>query len=201
MNTITSARSRRSHIRTLLGSAGAACLVGLTAVPVAADKPFEDVHIRFTAPYEEKLCGLDVETTLSAREHLKGKIGPNGLPRFQGSASRTVTWYNPETGLSLTSRDRSTFKDLRVTDNGGGTMTVVWQTTGIPLEITLDDGTAAVKDVGRIVISTVLDYNGTKTDAKDDEFVSQEILSISGPHPVVASNFTMYCSTLVAGLT
>jgi hypothetical protein len=197
------ARTRTHSIltRTLLGIAAAASPVVLTAAPATAEKPFEDVLIRFTAPYEEKLCGLDVETTLSAREHLKGKIGPNGLPRFHGKVSTTVTWYNPETGRSLTSRDRSNFKDLSVTDNGGGTMTVVWQTTGIPFEIRLDDGTAALKDVGRIVFSTVLDYNGTRTNANDDEFISQEILSISGPHAAVGSNFTMYCSTVVAGLT
>jgi hypothetical protein len=59
----------------------------------------------------------------------------------------------------------------------------------------------ALKDVGRIVFSTVLDYNGTPTDADDDVFVSQEILSISGPHPDAESDFTLFCETVVEGLT
>jgi hypothetical protein len=201
MNANTSAGSRRPHIRALLGIAAAACLVGLTAAPAAAEKPFQNEHNRFTISFEEELCGIDVETTVTVKEHLKGRIGDNGFPIFQGNANATVTWYNPETDRTVTLRDRSNVKDLSVTDNGDGTITVVQQVTGIPEEVTLDDGTVAIKDVGRIVLSTVIDYNGTPTDLEDDEFVSQEIISISGPHPDAESDFTLFCPAVVEGLT
>jgi len=195
------APSRRNRTRTLLGIAAVACLVGLTAAPAAAEKPFENEHNRFTLSFEEELCGIDVETTVTVKEHLKGRIGSNGFPIFQSNANATVTWYNPETDRTVTLRNRSNVKDLSVTDNGDGTITVVQQATGIPEEITLDDGTVAIKDVGRIVFSTVIDYNGTPTDTEDDEFISQEILSISGPHPEAESDFTLFCPTIVEGLT
>ena len=58
-----------------------------------------------------------------------------------------------------------------------------------------------IKDVGRIVFATVLDYNGTPADAEDDIVISQEIVSISGPHPEAESDFTLFCPTVIAGLT
>jgi hypothetical protein len=53
--------------------------------------------------------------------------------------------------------------------------------TGIPEEVRLSDGTVAIRDVGRVVFATVLDYSGTPTDVEDDVFISQTIESISGP--------------------
>lgn len=202
MNATNCARSGRNYSRTVLGLAAAACLIGLTAAPAAAEKPFENVHDRFTVSFEEELCGIEgVQTTVTVQEHFKGRIGKNGFPLFQGNAKSTVTWFNPETDRSATLRDRSNFRDISVTDNGDGTITVVSQTTGIPVEIRQDDGTVGLKDVGRIVFSTVLDYNGTPTDTEDDEFISQEILSISGPHPEAESDFTLFCPTVVEALT
>ena len=55
--------------------------------------------------------------------------------------------------------------------------------TGVPEEVTLSDGTVAIKDVGRIVSVSVIDYNGAPTDVEDDVFLFQTIESISGPAP------------------
>ena len=54
---------------------------------------------------------------------------------------------------------------------------------------------------GASCVSTVLDYNGTPTDTSDDEFISQTIESISGPHPDLESNFTLFCEVVVPALT
>jgi hypothetical protein len=201
MLTNNRARTRRNYTRTSLGlAAAAACLVGLTATPAAAAKPFENVTERVTDTFEEEICGIDVDTTISFVDHYLARTGPNGFPLFQSSGHGTTTWYNPETGLSVTVNNSGGFKDLSVTDNGDGTITVITQTVGVPEEITLDDGTVALKDVGRVVFSTVLDYNGTP-EADDDIFISQEVLSISGPHPELESDFTLFCETVVEGLT
>ncbi len=201
MNAKERADARRTYGRMVAGLAAAACLVGVTAGSAAAAKPFEHIHDRYTISFEEELCGIDVETTIEAKEHFKGHLGPNGFPIFQGNLNTVVTWYNPETGRTVTEHDRSSFKDLKVTDNGDGTITVLSQTTGIPEEIQYDDGTVAIKDVGRITFATVLDYNGTPAEAEDDIFISQEIVSISGPHPEAESDFTLFCPTVVVGLT
>lgn len=200
MFTADHARTRRNFTRTLLGSAAAACLIGITSAPAAAAKPIENVTERATETFQEEVCGIDVETTVSFVDHFIARIGPNGFPLFQGSGRSTVTWYNPETDLSVTVKSSGSFKDLTVTDNGDGTITVVTQVVGVPVEVSLEDGTVGLKDVGRIVFSTVLDYNGTP-EADDDIFISDEILSISGPHPDAESDFTLFCETVVEGLT
>lgn len=201
MFTSERAGTRRNYSRTLLGIAGAACLIGLTAAPATAAKPFENVTERFTDTFEEELCGIDVVTTVSFVDHFLARIGPDGFPLFQGSGRGTASLYNPETDLTVTVDNRGGFKDLRVTDNGDGTITVITQAVGIPVEVTFDDGTVGLKDVGRIVFSTVIDYNGTPTNVDDDTFISQETLSISGPHPEAESDFTLFCETVVEGLT
>ena len=65
----------------------------------------------------------------------------------------------------------------------------------------MSDGTVAIKDVGRIVLATVIDYNGTPTDTEDDVFISQSIESVSGPHPEAESGFTLFCEVVVPALT
>ena len=47
----------------------------------------------------------------------------------------------------------------------------------------MPDGTVAIKDVGRIVSVSVIDYNGAPTDVEDDVFLFQTLESISGPAP------------------
>lgn len=201
MFTIDRATTRRNHTRAFIGLAAAACLTALTAAPAAAEKPFENFHDRGTETFEENLCGIDVVTTVSFVDHFMGRIGPDGFPLFQGHGRGTATLYNPATDLSITIDHRGGFKDLSVTDNGDGTITVITQVVGIPVEIEHADGTVALKDVGRIVFSTILDYNGTPADAEDDIFISQEIISVSGPHPDAESDFELFCDAVIEGLT
>jgi hypothetical protein len=52
-----------------------------------------------------------------------------------------------------------------------------------------------------VVFATVLDYNDTPTDVEDDEFISQTIESISGPHPDLESDFELFCEVVVPALT
>jgi hypothetical protein len=112
-----------------------------------------------------------------------------------------VTWTNPDTGLSVVNKITGGFKDLSATDNGDGTITVRTAVIGIPEQIILPDGTVAIKDVGRVVLANVIDYNGTPTNVDDDEFISQSVETVSGPHPELESDFTLFCPAVVDGLT
>jgi hypothetical protein len=74
------------------------------------------------------------------------------------------------------------FKDRTATDNGDGTLTLTM-------------------DVGRIVFVNLIDYNGTPTNVDDDVFLSSDVESLSGPHPDFESDFELFCSVVIAGLT
>lgn len=92
------------------------------------------------------------------------------------------------------------FKDLSATDNGDGTITVRTATTGLPEKLVVPDRTIVNKDVGRIVVVSVVDYNGTPAD-DDDTLLSQSVVFQAGPHPDLDSNFELFCQNLVTYLT
>ena len=102
------------------------------------------------------MCGIDVITTVQFVNNFIQRLGRNGFPLFQSTGRFTTTFTNPVTGLSVVVKGTGGSKDLSVTDNGDGTITVRTAVTGIPEQVTLPDGTVAYKDVGRVVFATVL---------------------------------------------
>ncbi|HWD45792.1 MAG TPA: hypothetical protein VHM23_19135 [Actinomycetota bacterium] len=193
------ARTRGARLGTL--SVLLACGLLLAMVQPAAAKLVERSHDHIVETFEEDLCGIPVITTIDIIENLKVRLGKNGFPLFKTTGPGTFTSTNPATGKSVVETFSGATKDLSVVDNGDGTITVRTAITGVAQEVTLSDGTVAIKDVGRVVVATVLDYNGTPTDTSDDEFISQTIESISGPHPNLESNFTLFCEVVVPALT
>ena len=66
----------------------------------------------------------------------------------------------------------STFidKDLRVTDNGDGTLTILILATGNTVHYG-EDGKAIAWNPGQQRIEILVDHGGTPTDPSDDEFL------------------------------
>ena len=193
------ARARGARLGTL--SVLLACGLLLAMVQPAAAKLIERSHDHIVETFEEDLCGIPVITTVDIIENAQVRLAKNGFPLFKTTGPGTFTSTNQANGKSVVETFSGTTKDLSVVDNGDGTITVRTAITGVAQEVTLSDGTVAIKDVGRVVVATVLDYNGTPTDTGDDEFVSQTIESISGPHPNLESDFTLFCEVVVPALT
>jgi len=158
-------------------------------------------HIVLTIP-DDEVCGVPVTTTVDAIVNQQERLASSGFPLFMFTGHGTVTWTNPATGKSV-----SLFfagigaKDLTVVDNGDGTITLRRAITGVPERITLSNGQVVTMDVGRVVFVDVIDYNGTPTDTSDDVLISQSVESISGPHPELQSDFTLFCQVVVPALT
>lgn len=194
------ARTRGARLGTL--SAVLACGLLLAMVqPAAAAKPLERSHEHIVETFPGEVCDIPVIVSVDIIENILVRLAKSGFPLFQTTGPGTVTLTNPETGKSITVRFTGNVKDLTVVDNGDGTITVRTAVTGIPEEIRLSDGTVAIRDVGRVVFATVLDYNGTPTNTEDDVFISQTIESISGPHPDLESDFELFCEVVVPALT
>jgi hypothetical protein len=178
-----------------------ACGLLLAMVQPAGAQPIDRSHEHIVETFEDEICDIPVTVTLDIITNGHVRLAKSGFPLFQGTGRGTITITNPATGQSITQRFTGASKDLTVVDNGDGTITVRTAVTGIPDEIRLADGTVAIRDVGRVVFVTVLDYNGTPTDTDDDEFISRTIESISGPHPDLESDFELFCEVVVAALT
>jgi hypothetical protein len=194
------ARGRGARLGTL--SALLACGLLLAMVQPAAAQPVErsHEHIVLTIP-DDDACGIPVTTTIDFIVNEQQRLAKSGFPLFKTTGRGTYTWTNPATGKSASFFFAGASKDLTVVDNGDGTITLRTAVTGVPEKIRLADGTMVTMDVGRVVFVTVLDYNGTPTNVDDDIFISQTIESISGPHPDLESDFTLFCEVLVPALT
>ena len=183
--------------------AGAVALLALLGATASAQAQLVDrSHEHITNTSEVQICGLDLVSTADFVTNQQERIARSGFPLFQGTASGTQTFTNPDTGKSITNQFTGlTFKDLSVTDNGDGTITVRTASAGLPEKLVLPDGTIVSMDVGRVVVVSVLDYNGTPTNADDDTLLSQSVVFQAGHFPDLDSNFELFCQNLVAYLT
>ena len=118
-----------------------------------------------------------------------------GFPLFAGTVRATVTFTDTD-GDAVRSDVAGQTRDLSVTNNGDGTITVVTAITGKAERLRGDDGSRLSMDVGRLVFANVLHFNGT-TDPSDDEFISGSIVDVAGPHPNADSDFTLFCDVVL----
>ena len=153
-----------------------AALVGfvvplLVAAPASA-KPVErgEFHDVFIETFED-FCdepGFTVESVfvVDGRFTLRSR-GRDGLLAYMEHAKSTQTFTNPVNGLSVVDKTRVLDKDLHVTDNGDGTLTIVILITG-PSSLYGPDGKAIARNPGQVRFELVVDHGGTPTDPSDD---------------------------------
>jgi hypothetical protein len=195
----SSARVRGARLGALLVVLAGGLLLAM--VQPAAAQLVDRSHQHVVETFSDTVCDIPVTITVDFIANDQERLAKSGFPLFQTTGRGTITFTNPATGKSVVNSFAGASKDLTVVDNGDGTITVRTAVTGVPEKLRLPDGTVAIKDVGRVVFVTVLDYNGTPTDVEDDIFISQTIESISGPHPDLESDFTLFCEVLVPALT
>jgi hypothetical protein len=165
--------------RLLLATALLAALV--LAVPALAEPGRvvkETVHEEFFNEIED-FCGTDLvveshlvvdgTTTIMPR-------GRDGLIYFANRLSITETFTNGDKFVvsTVTLID----KDLRVTDNGDGTLTILILSTGNAV-IYDSDGKAIGRNPGQVRFELVVDHGGTPSDPSDDTEISFELVKES----------------------
>lgn len=137
--------------------------------------------------------GLTVEIAfvLDLRVHAVPH-GRDRLVYFLQHGERTETLR--ANGRTLTSRALVTERDLRVTDNGDGTLTVLVLATG---NATLygEDGTAIARNPGQIRFELLVADGGTPGDPSDDE-----ILEVLGLVKGSTGRTDDFCEAAVAAL-
>ena len=166
------------HSRTLrLGTAlavGATAAVMLAA-PAGAGQVFrEPIHEEDTFVVTDHcgVPGLNVEVAFVYDALLK--VVPHGsddLDYFLEHGTWSEVQTNVANGKSITTAANVRNKDLRVTDNGDGTLTILWMGTGTSA-IYGADGKVIARDSGQSRFEVLVDHNGTPTDPFDDEFIA-----------------------------
>jgi hypothetical protein len=96
--------------------------------------------------------------------------GRDGLAYGGAHIKETQVVTNLANDNSVTAFLTFTDKDLRVTDNGDGTLTILILTTGNAV-LYGEDGKANARDPGQTRVEILVDHGGTPTDPSDDEFL------------------------------
>ena len=107
------------------------------------------------------------------------QVGREDLPHYTASSHGTETTTNLATGLSVTLIENGTSKDIRVVDNGDGTLTVLAAFNGRDVLIG-PDGERLGHAAGSTRSEILLDHGGTPTDPSDDELIDEHVVSRNG---------------------
>jgi hypothetical protein len=147
-----------------IGGAGAA--VPASAAPLERGT-FHDV---FSEVRDE--CGL----TVLFEEDIRGSFlvntrGADGLVYFSATVHGTQSWTNLATGKSYSTVFDFADRDHKVTDNGDGTLTILFAPAGGQKWLG-PDGKWVFREPGTIRFAILVDHGGTPDDPSDDEFLA-----------------------------
>lgn len=158
---------------TLLVLSGLSAAVAAAAGPPVAERFHEEGTF-----VDEDFCGtgLIVNGTFVADGRLLVvPHGPDGLQYFLEHVKVTVVYTNRANSKTVTLEVTRVNKDLRVTDNGDGTLTILALHTGNDVYYG-PDGNVIGRNPGQTRVETLIDHGGTPTDPSDDEFLAEEIV-------------------------
>jgi hypothetical protein len=97
--------------------------------------------------------------------------GRDRLAYFLERGKVTQVFTNLANDKSITSVAKFIEKDLRVTDNGDGTLTILVLSTGNGV-LYGEDGKAIARNPGQVRFEILVDHAGTPADPSDDEFLA-----------------------------
>jgi hypothetical protein len=125
-------------------------------------------------------CG-DLHIRLAFSGHgtlLLNSHGPDGLAYGVETLHGTESYTNLANDRTLTTVYNVPSKDLTVTDNGDGTLTVIAMTTG-SVKVYDPEGELLFIDSGQMRVKLLIDDGGTPRDPSDDQ-VSADLGTVKG---------------------
>jgi hypothetical protein len=125
------------------------------------------------------------ETDMVVQSHFVADVKVKAMPRgrdgliyFANRLSITETFTNVDNGKFVVSTVNGIDKDLRVTDNGDGTLTILIFSTGNAV-VYNSDGEAIGRNPGQVRFELLVDHGGTPSDPSDDTEISFEVVKES----------------------
>jgi hypothetical protein len=152
--------------------AGSAVLVG----HASAGQTFQESYHDEGTLIHQNFCGV-AGLTVSDEFVIDGKVravphGPDGLDYFLDKRKERSVITNLANSETVTFVIIVVQKDLKVTDNGDGTLTIIGLGTG-NVVVYGADGKALARNPGQSRFEILIDHGGTPNDPSDDEFISE----------------------------
>ena len=173
-------------------------LATLAASATAAAKPLDrgEFHNEFSGVVEDfcEVEGLTVQFDAVAEGRFRAVTHGDDLVYFDEHLDVTNTLTNVDNANFVTLHDRLINKDLSVTDNGDGTLTVILLSTG---NATIYDagGKAIGRNPGQVRTEFVVDHAGTPEFPPDDILLSETLIKGS------TGRSDDFCEVVVPALT
>jgi hypothetical protein len=172
-------RSRAFRVGGILALLATAVFV--FAAAAGAGPPFrETIHEEFEF-VEENFCDAGLTVEIAVVRDVRVHAAPRRRDRlvyFLHHLTERAVFTNLANGRSVTAFSRNIDKDLRVTNNGDGTLTVLILATGNAV-VYGENGKAIARNPGQIRIELLVDHGGTPKDPSDDEVLSEELVKES----------------------
>jgi hypothetical protein len=172
-----------------------AAVLAVTVSATAAAAPPERIHVEFDN-VDENFC--DVEgLTVEIHDEVDAQFHPTtrrGLIHFDDHFRISSVYTNADTGAFVTARDTVHSKDISVTDNGDGTLTIINFGTG-NATVHGANGKAIARNPGQVRFEIVVDHGGTPGDPEDDELISETLIKGS------TGRTDDFCEAVVPALT
>ena len=144
----------------------------------AAAEPLEQIHFQDVgSDVDDGYCGLTVRLEWNFQgTFLMNAHGAAGLAYGMETLHGTFAVTNLANGETLTEYRNQVSKDLKVTDNGDGTLTIISMLAGVHT-VNGPDGKVLLINSGRSTFEILIDDAGTPTDPTDDEFIDEWLIS------------------------
>jgi hypothetical protein len=164
------------RVGVILALAATAAVV-VAAAASAGKVSRETIHEEFEF-VDDDFCDAGLAVEVAVVLDLRVHAVPHGRDRlvyFMQHGTETDVFTNLANGASLRSFARVIEKDLRVTDNGDGTLTVLVLATG-NAAVYGENGKAIARNPGQIRLELIIDHGGTPNDPSDDVILAEELV-------------------------
>jgi hypothetical protein len=158
----------------MLAVAGLAAVASVSLATGALAQPIREGGVFQETDIIDDFCGVSgltvqLDSTVDARFMLIPH-GPDGLGYGLEHVKVTNVFTNVANGNAVTEEVTTLSKDLQVTDNGDGTLTILVLATGNAV-VYGPDGKAIARNPGQVRFEILVDDAGTPSDPSDNEFL------------------------------
>ena len=159
--------TRPGRLAALVATLGLAVL----AVPSPSQAvPIEQDHWSDSVDEIQQPCGFDIRTQASLTGRLLVVRHGDGFEYGHENISARVTYTGLETGRTMTEFAQFHLQDLKVVDNGDGTVTITAKGSGPHRVVGADGKVMFIESQSRWWTQTI-DDGGTPDDPTDDELI------------------------------
>lgn len=170
----------------LSAAALALAAVGFSA-PSASAKPVDSFDYVFDDSWVSNSCGfpMQIDAHFTGHQTVKNATPSSGgqMFRFSTKYRNTAVYTNLDNGRTVTEVDAGNFREgpAQVISDDGRIVRFRTKDSGAALTVYDADGTVLLKDRGTVV--TEYTYDTLGDGVPGGEFLSDELVRVSGPHP------------------